>query len=84
MARKQASTRRATASSVLRDPSFSRGVEDRRAGRPPMFERDDWEYERGRLWATLAPLSMPLFIGGRPNPAAVALLRAAIARGLVL
>jgi len=83
MARKQADTYRVTASSILRRPSFSRGVEDRRAGRPPMFDLDDWEYERGRLWATLAPVSMPLFIGGRPNPIAVALLAAAMDRGMI-
>ncbi|HEY7229160.1 MAG TPA: hypothetical protein VH558_02190 [Pseudolabrys sp.] len=43
-----------------------------------------WQYERGRQWASIAPLSMPLKIEGKLNPKAVALYRAACERGLTL
>jgi hypothetical protein len=61
--------------SVMRSKGFAAGVSDVRAGRPPRFDEfyDDWSYERGRLWATFAPMSMPLRIGGRLNSRAVAL-----------
>jgi hypothetical protein len=44
-----------------------------RRGRAPRFEREDFEYERGRQWATVAPLHMPTMINGKVNPAAVSL-----------
>lgn len=43
-----------------------------------------WNYERGRQWASIAPLSMPLRIEGKLNPKAVALYRAACKRGYTL
>jgi hypothetical protein len=70
---------------IMRDAAFGRGVEDRRAGRP--FDQNldgNWEYERGRLWASIAPVNMPLRIRGRINPKAVALFDAAYERGLIL
>ena len=66
----------ATALTIMRTREFQLGVEHRRAGVPPL-ETDSWEYERGRIWATLAPASMPLRINGRINPKALALFRAA-------
>lgn len=38
-----------------------------------------WAYERGRLWASIAPRSLPLMIDGRLNPNAVRLYQ--LARG---
>jgi hypothetical protein len=52
------------------------------------LERDpsngQWDYERGRLFAHIAPLNMPLKIGGKLNPKAIALCNAAFDRKLVL
>jgi hypothetical protein len=42
----------------------------------PMSKRTkslQWEYERGRQWATLAPRDIPLRIAGKLNPRAVKL-----------
>jgi hypothetical protein len=71
----QADTHECTIQSIMRCAAFAAGVRDVRAGRPPRFDEfyDDWSYERGRLWATLAPMSMPLRIGSRLNPKAVLL-----------
>ena len=44
---------------------------------------DLWRYERGRQWACLAPLSMPLEVNGRLNPKAVALYKAARQREFI-
>jgi hypothetical protein len=66
----------ATAASVMRTREFARGVADRRTGRAPDFDCGSWAYERGRLWASLAPLSMAVKIGGRLNPQAVRLFQA--------
>jgi hypothetical protein len=73
-ARAQADTVACTIEGIMRSTAFAEGVSDVRAGRPPRFdELDTWDYERGRLWATLAPMSMPLRIGSRLNPKAVRL-----------
>jgi hypothetical protein len=66
-----------SAARIMRDPGFAQGVADQRAGRSPRFEQDDWGYERGRLWAIIAPRSVPLKLNGRLNPAAVALFEKA-------
>jgi hypothetical protein len=58
--------------------TFALGVSDARHGRSyhPDFDlwvgNDQWAYERGRLWAVLAPRDMPLKIHGRLNGAAIA------------
>jgi hypothetical protein len=44
-------------------------------------DNEAWDYERGRLWAVLAPLDMPLFIGKRVNKKALAIFR--IANGVI-
>jgi len=60
---------------IVCSQAFSRGVEDVRAGRPPEYDNQSkegaWAYERGRLWAVLAPPDMPLFIGKRVNKKAL-------------
>jgi hypothetical protein len=71
---------------LMRHENFRRGVEDVRAGRRPRFDdlNDDWwAYERGRLFAHIAPLSLHLRIDGKLNPKAVALFAAAVRRGYV-
>jgi hypothetical protein len=64
--------------SIMAHRNFKAGVDDVRAGRPARFDAFDdnlWAYERGRQWATLAPMTMPLRIGKKLNPAAIALFR---------
>jgi hypothetical protein len=76
---------------IMSSKSFALGVKDRRRGAPPQFDRelpdegdeDAWDYERGRLWASIAPVSMPLRIGKQLNPKAVALCRSAFDRGYI-
>jgi hypothetical protein len=69
--------------------SLALGVEDRRRGAPPQFDREEtnghsqWDYERGRLWASIAPPAMPLRIGRKINPKAVALYLAARKKGYI-
>jgi hypothetical protein len=69
----------------MRQPNFARGLADIRAGRPFDTHTDDdyWAYERGRLFGAIAPLSMPLFIGKKLNPKAIALYEAASRRKLI-
>jgi hypothetical protein len=70
----------ATLVQIMSDPAFAAGVADVRAGRPTRFDEFDcWQYERGRQWATLAPITMPLHIRGKLNRKAIALLLNAFA-----
>jgi hypothetical protein len=71
--RKQADTYACSVNSIMATRAFARGVAEVRAGRPPDFDRNnwDWEYERGRQWATVAPKDMPLKIGRSLNLAAI-------------
>ncbi len=76
-----------------------RGVDDVRNCRPPNYQafefghgddgwhrriNDHWNYERGRQWASLAPVSMLLKIDGKLNPKAIALANAAYRRRVVI
>jgi len=76
----QAPTRRTSVTAILASKEFAEGVRDVRLGRPPRYDdpvASSWNYERGRQWALLAPLSMPLKIGGKVNrEAAFLFLRA--------
>jgi hypothetical protein len=65
-------------------PWFERGLCDARAGIAFDWRIDSWEYERGRLFAHIAPLNMPLRIGRKLNPKAVALFDAAFDRRLIV
>jgi hypothetical protein len=62
---------------IMRRRCFALGVADARAGKVPRpdYERWDpnrqWDYERGRQWALIAPRSIPLRKGGKLNPDAV-------------
>lgn len=57
----QVATIPATVELIMRDPAFALGAADVRAGLPfrPQYDRWDtntqWNYERGRAWALLAP-----------------------------
>jgi hypothetical protein len=69
----QAKTQDVSVTCIMRSPAFQAGVEDVRAGKYPRFDWfvDNWSYERGRQWAMVAPMSMPLRIGKRLNPKAI-------------
>jgi hypothetical protein len=74
--RAQADTVSVTVEKVMVSPYFELGATDRRAGRgyPDKYEtwdgNDQWSYERGRMWAVLAPRSVKLRLGGKLNPQA--------------
>ena len=83
----QCRTRAATAEDILRSRDFKAGVEELRAGRPSRFDvfaNGDWSYERGRLFAMVAPMSMPLRVRGKLNKPAVRLLIEGFRRGDIL
>lgn len=71
---------------ILRDPEFQAGVEDARAGRPARFDAfHDYGYERGRAFAYLIPMSMPIRTKGKKiNWAALKLLSDAFNKGDIL
>lgn len=62
---------------IMRRRAFAAGVSDARAGLAfrSDYERwetnDQWNYERGRAWATLAPRDVALKRNGKLNPLAV-------------
>jgi len=78
--RKQAFTRRVSTRSIVASKQFARGLEEVRAGRRFNPDNGDWDYERGRAFGFIAPLDLPLRIGGKLNPKALALAEAAFAR----
>jgi hypothetical protein len=78
--REQEPTKPVSVETIMRTQCFALGVADMRAGKAPRreYERwcpdDQWDYERGRQWAALAPRSVPLRRkGGKLNPVAVKL-----------
>jgi hypothetical protein len=85
--RDQVRTKTVPIEQIMGSKSFALGVEDRRNGTPPQFDREEidgfsqWNYERGRLWASIAPVTMPLRIGKRINPKAAALYLAGLKKG---
>jgi hypothetical protein len=84
---KQADTIGSTPRQILRSAAFAAGAADVRAGKPTRFDSfgdDDWNYERGRQWAFIAPMSMPLRSGGKLNHEALRLLTRALLRGEIL
>jgi hypothetical protein len=89
MAKTQVPTRLVTTQNIMGAPAFARGFEDARRGVPFDWRvgstntDDAWDYERGRLLAHIAPLDMPLRIGGGLNPKAIALCDAAFNRKLI-
>jgi len=81
----QIATRPITAAGIMGSDDFNEGVVDVRKGRPARFDLFgcDWHYERGRLWARIAPISMPLRIRGKLNRKALALLENAFDDGQI-
>ena len=70
----QADTIAVTPRQIMATAGFAAGVADVRTGKPTRFDSfgdDDWAYERGRQWALIAPMSMPLRLGRKLNPEAV-------------
>ncbi len=84
MASGQVPTRRTTTTAIMASPEFECGLDDARKGVPFDWRIDEWNYERGRLFAYIAPVSMPLRIGRRLNEGAIALYRAARERRLII
>lgn len=80
----QANTIPTSVESILRHPDFVAGFDEVRAGRPFDTSRTTFEYERGRQFGCIAPLSMRLFHGRRLNLAAVGLFVAALKREWLL
>ena len=68
----------------MRSPEFKHGFQDARNGIPFDWRNIHWDYERGRLFAYVAPLDMPLIQSDGLNPKAISLLEAAFKRKLVI
>ena len=81
--REQAITYPASAADIIGTREFARGLEEAREGLP-FDDRDSWNFERGRLFAFILPLDMPLRIGTRLNPKALKLAEAAFSRKLLI
>ena len=69
---------------IIGDKAFALGFEEVRKGLPFNPDIDNWNYERGRCFGFIAPLDMPLWIGGTLNPKAVKLAEAAFNRKLLI
>jgi hypothetical protein len=82
--RAQVPTKKITVARIMVSAEFARGLDDARNGVPFDWRNGDWNYERGRLFAHIAPLGMALRIDGHLNPKAVALCEAAFDRELIL
>lgn len=82
--REQADTIPIATEAVMSDPLFARGLTEIRGGKPFDPTCNDWNYERGRMFGSVAPLDMPLRIKGKLNRRAVWLLRAAFSRGYII
>ena len=82
----QAETTSVSPRQIMSASAFRDGVADVRAGMPTRFDDfdDDWAYERGRQFAFIAPMSMPLRIGRRLNTEAVWLFTRALVSGEIL
>jgi hypothetical protein len=76
--KEQVDTVPVTIREIMARPTFALGAADARAGRLYHNDydlwdtNDQWAYERGRQWATLAPRGVPLRQGGKLTPEAVA------------
>jgi hypothetical protein len=55
----QCDTFRTSPAEIMQSAEFAVGVTEIRTGQPPNYDTmDDWNYERGRLWATMAPANL--------------------------
>jgi hypothetical protein len=79
--REQIATCPASDAEIMCSPTFALGVNDARAGRSLHHDFDvwdtnaQWNYERGRHWAKLAPRHMPLRISGTLSTEALMFFR---------
>jgi hypothetical protein len=79
--RGQVPTTETSEESIMRKPSFMRGVKEYRAGKLPNFDTYitidcAWDYERGRQWAAIAPRDLKVFTTpGKLNPKALILFK---------
>jgi hypothetical protein len=83
----QIPTCKITTQAIMRRREFAEGADSVRNGIAPdfdSFDDDYWSYERGRLWACVAPRSMPLIVNGKLNPKAIALYAAASKRRYII
>ena len=80
----QVPTRPTTVAEIMAQPTFLLGVADARNWRGYHADYDlwntngQWNYERGRQWAALAPRDVPLKRNGKINPEAVQYFQAEI------
>jgi hypothetical protein len=83
----QVQTHQISTAAIMRRAAFGQGVADVRTGQAPRFDdfpRDQWSYDRGRLFACIAPMTMPIRNrDGKLNLKAVQLCEAAIERKLI-
>jgi hypothetical protein len=82
----QSETHGASLQQIMGAKEFAAGVDDVRSGRPARFDTfadGDWSYERGRLFAMIAPTTMPLRIKGRLNFEALMILSRAFRSGAI-
>jgi hypothetical protein len=80
----QANVYSTTIRRVMGSRDFAVGLDEVRKGLPFNPDNDEWNYERGRCFGFIAPLNMPLRIGGKLNPKAVMLAIAAFSRKLLI
>jgi hypothetical protein len=74
----QVETRPVSRRWIMTSCKFGLGVDDARAGRPYPCDYDlwcniddQWNYERGRQWATLVPRDVLVKVCGKLNPKAL-------------
>jgi hypothetical protein len=87
MCAEQAPTSGTSPERIMKSREFSAGVADVRLGRAPRFDDPiarDWNYERGRMFALIAPMKMPTKIGKELNPKAVLIFSRAMFAGEIL
>jgi hypothetical protein len=82
--RKQARTHAVSIRGIVASSEFARGLEEVRNNLPFNPDNGDWNYERGRAFGFIAPLDMPLRIGGKLNPRVIELANAAFSRKLLI
>jgi hypothetical protein len=72
----QVPTQAVSLTDIMGSLAFVAGTREVRGGLPLRTAayskvNDQWNYERGRAWAVVAPRNMPLWVGGSLNPAAM-------------
>jgi hypothetical protein len=74
---------------IMRRKAFLFGVDDYRTGRSfrPAYENQEWgaqwDYERGRIWAAVAPQELEVMNGRAVNQEAVRMYNEACSAGII-